>query len=73
MSTPIAMTALNGPVKRFREAESVVELREGVSGREGDGPVEDMRFVNPPSRSVAPAEACICEPAISLCKCRRTL
>lgn len=65
------MTALKGPVSRLRdevdgcEDVPVVVDCAGVEGRDAlDG--DDMRFASPPSRSVAPAEAWTCEPAISL-------
>lgn len=56
MSTPIAMTASNGPVAVGRA---------GVPERDMGLGVLLPRF-NPPSRSVAFAFAWICEPAITL-------
>lgn len=60
------MTALNGPVRRWRGLLlDVGEVAlDGVAGREVDE--EESRFVIPPSRSVAWLEPCTCEPAMSL-------
>ena len=65
----MAMRALNGPVSRFRAGGAVAEADccEGVSGCDEVSPLMlPIKLVMPPRRSVASADACTCEPAMSL-------